>query len=94
MREGHTPFKVLGFEQVTSIATAKKLPTVPNGCTACLIQAEAQPVRWRVGTDPTTAVGMRLLTTEEALFLPFAPHDVRVIEEASAGKVNVTYLGQ
>ena len=93
MREGHTPFTVIGDQQVTSIVSAVPL-TVPAGCVAALIQAEGQACRWRKGADPTAAVGQRLLVTEQPTFLPFAPHDVRVIQESATGKVNVVYFGQ
>ena len=49
--------KPLGYEQITSISSAKTL-TVPNGAIVAMIQAEAKDGRWRDdGTNPTSAEG-------------------------------------
>lgn len=93
-KEGIQRLRVLGFQQVTSIAAATAL-TVPAGAIAFLIQATGAAVRWRAdATAPTAAIGQRLGATEAPQFYPFAPHGVQVIQEAPTGVVNVTYFSE
>lgn len=92
MKEGIQRLRVLGFQQVTGIAASTAL-TVPVGCVGFLIQATGAAVRWRAdGTAPTVAIGQRLGATDAPQLYMFPPHNVRVIEEAATGVVNVTYF--
>lgn len=82
--------KSLGYEQNTTLNTAKAL-TVPGGAQRALIQATGQNVRWRDdGTDPTATVGMQL-AAGDSLFYTADLSALKVIEEAASAKLNVTY---
>lgn len=87
---------VKGFQQITTLSAAAAL-TIPAGTRKALIQAEGQAVRWRSdGTDPTAAVGMRILTTADRpaeITLEMGLDAAKFIEETSGAKINVTYLG-
>lgn len=88
----YTTAKVLGYEQLTGNAAANNLKNVPKTARFALIQVEGQPVRWRDdGTNPTAAVGMRLLPTGEGMRYMGDLNAIRFIEEAASGIVNVTY---
>ena len=84
--------KCTGYFQVTSLATAKKIPG--TGSLVC-IQAEAQALRYRCdGVAPTAAVGM-ILNVGECIILNLG-HDaaslqqVQIIEVAAGGIANIT----
>lgn len=89
----------LGYEQVTSISSAKSL-TVPTKdpstglnvkASFALITAEAQGVRWRDdGVAPTATVGMPLAA---GVTLQYDGDLTRIkfIEQTSGGIVNVSY---
>jgi hypothetical protein len=88
----YTTAKVQGYEQLTGNAAANGLKAVPANCRFALIQVEGQPVRWRDdGTNPTIAIGMRLLPTGEGMRYMGDLKSLRFIEEAASGTVNVTY---
>ena len=81
---------VKGYQQITSLSGATAL-TVPSGSKYALIQCESQAVRWRDdGTNPTTSVGMRLLTTGE-LYYDGDLAALKFIEETTSAKLNVSY---
>lgn len=80
----------LGYEQVTSISSAKSL-TVPTGATMAVITAEVQAIRYRDdGTAPSSSVGMPL-AVGTALVYQGTLSAVQVIEQTSGAKVNVLY---
>lgn len=71
----------LGYKQIAAASTtsAFTLSTagagttygagIPAGATVAIISPEAQGLRWRDdGTDPTTTIGMRLLTDNELAY--------------------------
>jgi hypothetical protein len=81
---------VKGYQQITSLAAATAL-TVPSGSKYCIIQCETQAVRWRDdGTNPTAAIGMRLLTTGE-LYYDGDLAAIKFIEETASAKLNISY---
>lgn len=81
----------VGFQQIAVLTTAQSL-TVPRDARAALIQTETQPVRWRDdGTNPTAAIGMRLIVGE-TLYYDGELSKLRVIEEAASAKINITYV--
>lgn len=81
--------KPLGYEQI--LATSVKGLTVPSGAGVALIQAELQNIRWRDdGTPPTTAVGMQIAAGDSILYTGNLD-SFRCVQEASTGKVNVSY---
>ncbi len=81
-----------GFEQVTSLSSAKAL-TPPSGAQAALIQSTDQAVRWRDdGTNPTSSVGMQLGAGKDFFYVGDLSA-IRFIEEAASAKLNVSYYG-
>lgn len=85
--ESYTP---LGFQQLTSLATAATL-TVPGGAKLALLQAEGADVRWRDdGTEPTATVGM-VLAVGTVLLYTGDLAALRAIEAAAGAKLNVSY---
>lgn len=85
---------VVGFEQLTSLAAAAAL-NVPERARVAYLTAEGQPVRFRDdGTNPTAAIGHRLVPTLAGAPFLYAGDlkAVRFIEEAVSAKLNVTYL--
>lgn len=94
------PMKVVGFQQITSLAASTAL-TVPAGAKMALVSAEAQNIRIRSdGTAPTAAIGLRLIGLPGATAPPEAspvlllqdPTALRFIEEVAGAKLNVEYL--
>jgi hypothetical protein len=82
--------KPVGYQQITAPSTNTAL-TVPSGASCALIQAELQNIRWRDdGTAPTTAVGMQIAAGDSMLYVGDLA-TIQVIQEASTGKVNITY---
>lgn len=86
------PLQPAGYVQMTSLATAVALTGLPaTGVKMTLIQAEANPIRWRDdGTDPTVAVGS-VIDTGQTLVYTGEPSQIRIIETAASAKANVTY---
>lgn len=81
----------LGYQQITDLSSAAGL-TVPAGARVARIQTEAQAVRWRDdGTNPTAAIGMRLLTTSDGLWYAGDLSTIKFIEETGSAKLNVSY---
>lgn len=81
----------LGYVQVTSLAAAAGLGTVPTGATYAIIQAEAQGVRWRDdGIDPTSTVGMTIAAGAELRY-DGNLRGIRFIEVAASAKLNVSF---
>jgi hypothetical protein len=82
----------LGYQQLTSMASATKL-TVPAGADFAYIVAEAQSVRWRDdGTAPTATVG-QLLPAGVPLQLSGASvlAAAQFIQATSGAILNVSY---
>lgn len=83
----------LGHVQITSLSAAVGLGTVPTGTKYAIIQAETQAVRWRDdGTNPTTAIGERITTTNE-LYYDGDFSAIKFIEETASAKLNIAYYG-
>lgn len=84
-----------GYQQVTSISTAKSL-TVPTTCgatpvTLARITIEAQAVRYRDdGTLPTATVGMPMAVAA-SLDYTGSLSKIQFIEQTVGGIVNVSY---
>lgn len=80
----------LGYQQLTSLATAAGL-TPPVGATVAVITAEAQAVRWRDdGTNPTGSVGMPLAAGASFTYSGNLAA-IKFIEQATSAKLNVSY---
>lgn len=86
------PLLALGYEQVAGLDTAKGL-TAPDGAIYAMIQAEGASVRWRDdGVAPSATVGMRLPVGSE-LHYDGNMASLRVIQEGSGAKLNISYYG-
>lgn len=82
----------LGYQQLTSLASAAAL-TVPTGARWALLQAEDADVRWRDdGSSPTASVGM-LLKNGASLVYDGSLSALRLIQVSASAKVNVAYYG-
>lgn len=80
-----------GYSQLTSLASATGVGTIPTGTKLTLIQAETQDVRWRDdGTNPTASVGM-LLADGQTLVYNGNPSTLKVIEVTGSAKLNITF---
>lgn len=75
------------YDQITGLSTAKGLTSPPATAHLCLIQTEAQAVRWRDdGGTPTASLGMRLQVGETLNF-----SKIKFIEESASAKVNAIF---
>jgi hypothetical protein len=82
--------KPLGYQQITSLASAANL-TPPAGATAALITVETASVRWRDdGTAPTTSLGM-LLTAGQSFTYYGNLSAIQFIAVSGSPTVNVAY---
>lgn len=82
----------LGYQQITSLATAQAL-TVPTGATFALIVPETKDVRWRPDgstTAPTASVGMPLAAGQPLVYSGDLAA-IRFIEQAASAKLNIFY---
>lgn len=80
-----------GYVQVTSLATAVGLGTIPAGTRLTLVEAESQDVRWRDdGTNPTASVGM-VLAAGQTLVYNGNPTTLKLIEVTASAKLNISY---
>lgn len=85
-----------GTYQVSQACTssAASLTTVgpPDGANALLMQAETQNIRWRDdGANPTTAVGMLLLTGQPPAMFTGPLSGIRFIDVTAGGILNVSF---
>ena len=84
--------KCIGYSQDSSLSSAQRLPNIPAGANAALLQAEAQNLRVRLDAGtPTSSVG-HLLEAGDEMWLEGDLNDVRVIEVTSGGIANVHYF--
>jgi hypothetical protein len=81
----------MGYNKLTSLGSSTALPSVPDGATRAVFQAESQVLRYRDdGTAPTSTTGMRALVGELYVYEGNLSA-LRFIEEASGGALNVSY---
>lgn len=84
----------LGFQQITNVSSSVGLTlpsTAPQTPTYAVIQAEAQPVRWRDdGSAPTATVGMTIAAGAELRY-DGNLNAIRFIETAASAKLNISY---
>lgn len=79
------------YVQISSVASATGLGTIPNGARIALIQAEGADVRWRDdGTNPTSAVGM-LLEDGQTLVYNSNLAAIKFIDVTTGAKLNVSF---
>lgn len=87
--------RVLGYEQLTGLNTAKGFTAIPAGTSAVLITPLTQSIRWRAdGTDPTAALGQPVLAGQELRLTIAQLAQWKCIETTASAEVNCTFLGQ
>jgi hypothetical protein len=95
MESGYRADRPLGYFQLTGIAAATRLGAVtviPSGTSLVVMRAEAQVVRYRDdGTNPTATVGMRMPIDQEIRYTGDNPGELRFIETAVGGIVNIAF---
>ena len=80
-----------GYVQLTSLASAVGLGTIPDGVTLAVIQSETQNVRYRDdGTNPSASVGM-ILVAGDILYYTGVMSSIKFIQVAASAKLNITY---
>lgn len=85
----------LGYTQITNLAAAVGLGTIPAGTETVVLQSETQNVRYRDdGTNPTAAVGMILVTNTLYTFTIAQIARMVVIEAAASAKLNISFYGK
>jgi len=84
----------ISYQKLTTTLTgAVALPSIPDGATFALLQAETQDVRLRDdGTNPTTTVGM-LLKTGIIVQYRGDLSAVKVINATAGSILNISYYG-
>jgi len=89
-----TGLEALGYTQITNLAAAVGLGTIPAGTEVVMLQCETQNVRYRDdGTNPTSSVGMILVTNTIYTFTVAQLAAMKFIEAAASAKLNITYYG-
>lgn len=76
----------IGYEKVATTSAPKDVSDLspPNGATFAIIQAETQPIRFRLdGGAPDTTTGMILLTATQGMELLI--EDLKRIQFCSSG---------
>jgi hypothetical protein len=82
----------LGYQQITSLATAVGF-TLPTGAKKAVVIATDQDLRWRDdGTSPNATTGM-LLKTNTVYIFEHSLQLVKFIETTTSGKLNISYYG-
>lgn len=83
--------RALGYQQITSLASATGL-TVPAGTSFCMVIPETQAVRWRDdGTDPTATIGYPLAVGSELRYTAAQLGALKFIEQTASAKINICY---
>jgi hypothetical protein len=81
----------LGYQQMTSLAAAANLPSIPSGASRAILVAEGQAVRFRDdGVDPTAGVGMPLAVGTIFEYTGDLSK-IRVIQQSASATLNVAY---
>lgn len=81
----------LGYTQITSLATAVGIGSIPPGTTYALIQVETQAVRYTDnGTTPTSSVGTKLSIGDILVYDAYLP-TLKFIEITSGAVLNITF---
>jgi hypothetical protein len=94
----HSSYKwtPLGYEQITNLSVAIGLGAmtinIPNDTIMCLIQAEAQGVRWRDdGVAPTATVGMILAAGQTFQYTTPDFTKIQFIQQTAGAILNVNF---
>lgn len=85
--------KSLGYAQMTSLASAASLPSIPAGTVEAFVICTGQTVYWRDdGTSPTSSVGMPL-PVNTAFPYTGSLVAIKFIQSSASATCNVTYYG-
>ena len=80
-----------GYEQITSLASAVGLSSVPNQVNYILVDVEGQDVRYRAdGTDPTALIGSLLKVGNQYEYYGNV-ENLKFIETTAGAKLNIHY---
>jgi hypothetical protein len=84
----------LGYTQITSLAAAVGVGTIPAGSETLLLQCTTQNVRYRDdGVDPTGTVGMVLVALTIYEFTVAQIARMKFIETAASAVLNISFYG-
>jgi len=82
----------LGYQQMTSLATATPLPSIPSNAIYAVVLCTGQMVNWRDdGTAPTASIGMPLNTNTQIVFAEKPLSVVQIIQATASATCNVSY---
>jgi hypothetical protein len=94
MQSNYRAEQSAGYVQLTNLTAATAL-TVPAGASLAIIQAEAQPIRWRDdGADPTASVGMYLSVGQELQYSGAQLSRLKLIAATAGAIANITFYRQ
>ncbi len=86
--------KALGYVQLTNLAAAVGMGTIPAGTSFAIVQPETANTRWRDdGTDPTSTVGYPLAAGSELQYDAAQLTRVKFIEQSAGAKLNICFYG-
>lgn len=81
----------LGYQQMTSLASATALPSIPTAAQEALIICTGQSVEWRDdGTAPTATIGMPLAVNTTLVYTGQLSA-FQIIQTAATATCNVSY---
>lgn len=88
------PLEALGSVNLTSLSSASRLTSMPQGTTVVRVTATTENVRVTFdGTTPTSTVGERVVAGGETReFHVTNPENIQVIEEGASAALYVTYF--
>ena len=87
------PLVPLGYIQVTNLAAAVGLGTIPAGARVALLYSEGAALRWRDdGTNPTASVGMPL-DVSTPLRYSGDLSKIKLIAQTGAPVLNIAFYG-
>lgn len=92
-RGANYPASPVGYQQLTSLASATKL-TVPAKADYAIAVPEVQAIRYRDdGTAPTTAIGMLVGTGQAFTICGAQLNVIQIIQATASATLNVSYYG-
>ena len=83
--------QALGVGQLTGLSAVKALNPPPDA-SYVLLQAESQNIRYRDDeTDPTAAIGVRLIADSQGFWYTGPLARLRFLEESASGVLNYAF---
>lgn len=90
---GDFVLQFLGDEQIVGLSSVKTL-NPSAGALMALATPSGQGVRWRIGADPTAAVGQPVPLGAQFRYDAVGLSSVRFVEMASSATLDVAYFGK